>query len=134
MMKEVLTTCPYCGCGCGFYLLSDGQTVSGVVPSREHPLSQGKLCVKGWNVHEFINSPDRLISPLVKVAGGFREITWDEALNKAAARLKEIIRTCGPDAVGFFSSAKCTNEENYLLMKLARAVVGTNNIDHCARL
>lgn len=133
-MKEILTTCPYCGCGCGFYLLSDGQEVTGVIPSREHPVSHGKLCVKGWNVHDFINSPDRLLSPLARVSGKLREISWDEALTKIAARLKEIIARHGPDSVGFFSSAKCTNEENYLFMKFARAVVGTNNIDHCARL
>ncbi|MBU7007283.1 putative molibdopterin-dependent oxidoreductase YjgC [Peptococcaceae bacterium DYL19] len=134
-MNEVLTTCPYCGCGCNFYLIADKDgEITGVIPSREHPVSRGKLCVKGWNVHEFVNSPDRLLSPLVKEAGTLQEATWDEALKKTAAKLQEIIKKYGPDAVGFFSSAKCTNEENFLFAKFARAVVGTNNIDHCARL
>jgi len=134
-MNEVLTTCPYCGCGCNFYLIADRDgEITGVIPSREHPVSQGKLCVKGWNVHEFVNSPDRLSRPLVKESGTLQEATWDEALKKTAARLQEIIKKFGPDAVGFFSSAKCTNEENFLFAKFARAVVGTNNIDHCARL
>lgn len=133
-MKEVLTTCPYCGCGCGFYLLSENGEITGVVPSGTHPVSKGKMCVKGWNVFEFVNDKDRLTNPLLKNSEGFREASWDQALNKVAASLKEIIQKDGPDAVGFFSSAKCTNEENYLLMKFARAVVGTNNIDHCARL
>ncbi|KNZ69832.1 formate dehydrogenase subunit alpha [Thermincola ferriacetica] len=134
-MKEVLTTCPYCGCGCGFYLMvNEKEEITGVVPSAEHPVSRGRLCVKGWNVFEFINSPDRLLSPLAREAGSLRETGWDDALNKTAGKLKEIIKKYGPDAVGFFSSAKCTNEENYLFMKFARAVVGTNNIDHCARL
>lgn len=133
-MREVLTVCPYCGCGCGFYLLVRGRKITGVVPSRNHAVSRGKLCAKGWNVHEFIASPDRLQSPLKRTAGGFREIGWDEALREIAGRLKYIVAKYGPDAVGFFASAKCTNEENYLLMKLARAVVGTNNVDHCARL
>ena len=134
-MNEVLTTCPYCGCGCNFYLIADRDgEITGIIPSREHPVSQGKLCVKGWNVHEFVNSPDRLSRPLVKESGTLQEATWDEALKKTAAKLQEIIKRYGPDAVGFFSSAKCTNEENFLFAKFARAVVGTNNIDHCARL
>ena len=134
-MNEVLTTCPYCGCGCNFYLIADRDgEITGVIPSREHPVSQGKLCVKGWNVHEFVNSPDRLSRPLIKESGTLQEAAWDEALKKTAAKLQEIIKKYGPDAVGFFSSAKCTNEENFLFAKFARAVVGTNNIDHCARL
>lgn len=134
-MKEVLTTCPYCGCGCGFYLMVDeNNQISGVTPSREHPVNNGKLCVKGWNVFEFVNSPDRLVSPLKKSEKGFEEISWNQALDDISIRLKDIINKYGPDSVGFFSSAKATNEENYLFMKFARAVVGTNNIDHCARL
>lgn len=133
-MNEVLTTCPYCGCGCGFYLLVRNGEISGVIPSHQHPISQGKLCVKGWNVFEFVNSPDRLLKPLIKKSGHLKEACWDEAINQTASRLKAIIKKYGPDSVGFFSSAKCTNEENYLFMKFARAVVGTNNIDHCARL
>lgn len=134
-MKEVLTVCPYCGCGCSFYLLvNEKNQICGVLPNGESPVNKGSLCVKGWNVFEFVNSPDRLAYPLEKSGTGFREIGWDEALGKITFRLKAIIQKYGPEAVGFFASAKATNEENYLFMKFARAVVGTNNIDHCARL
>ena len=85
-----------------------------------------------------MNNPARLTTPLIRVGergeGKFREASWDEALDMVAGRLKEIRDTSGPDSLAFLSSAKCTNEENYLLQKLARAVVGTNNVDHCARL
>lgn len=132
--RHTLTTCPYCGCGCGLYLVSEGDTLTGVVPSLGHPVAKGALCVKGWNAHEFVNHPARLTKPLRAVAGGFEEIGWDEALDEVAARLKEIAVRHGPDSIGFLSSAKMTNEENFLMMKFARAVIGTNNIDHCARL
>ncbi|MDI6731226.1 MAG: formate dehydrogenase subunit alpha [Candidatus Margulisbacteria bacterium] len=133
-MKKVLTTCTYCGCGCNFYLqVRDGEVV-GVYPSKKHPISQGILCVKGWNVHEFINHPARLKTPLVKKNGALVPVGWDEALSVVGEKLNTIRRQTGPDSLGFLSSAKCTNEENYLMMKLARAACGTNNVDHCARL
>jgi predicted molibdopterin-dependent oxidoreductase YjgC len=129
-----LTTCPYCGCGCGFYLISvDGKLV-GTQPSRTSPVNKGKLCVKGWSAHEFVQSPRRLTKPLVRKDGELTEVSWDEALDYTANRLREIKEEHGSDAFGFFSSAKVTNEENYLLQKFARAAVGTNNVDHCARL
>ncbi|MFC1546761.1 formate dehydrogenase subunit alpha, partial [bacterium] len=132
--KHVLTTCIYCGCGCGLYLVSDGKKVTGAYPSKEHPVSKSGLCVKGWNSYEFINSPDRLISPLIKENGSFKKAGWDKALDLTAKKLTEISKKYGPDSVAFLSSAKTTNEENYLMMKLARAVFKTNNVDHCARL
>jgi predicted molibdopterin-dependent oxidoreductase YjgC len=92
------------------------------------------LCVKGWNAHEFIHSPDRLTSPLVRKQGKLVESTWDEALKIVSTRLMEIRDKSGPRALAFLSSAKVTNEENYLFMKMARAAFGTNNVDHCARL
>ena len=134
--KNVLTTCTYCGCGCGLYLqVLDGKVV-GTLPAKGHPISDGKLCIKGWNAHDFVDHPDRLTAPLIRdeKGGEFREATWDEALDLVARRLNGIAAEHGPDAVGFFASAKCTNEENYLLQKLARGIIGTNNIDHCARL
>ncbi len=106
----------------------------GVYPSKEHPISQGILCVKGWNTHEFINHPDRLKTPLIRKNGALVESTWEEALKLIGEKLNSIRNQSGPDALAFLSSAKCTNEENYLMMKLARAAAGTNNIDHCARL
>jgi predicted molibdopterin-dependent oxidoreductase YjgC len=134
--KNVLTTCIYCGCGCGIYLeVLDGKVV-GSQPVKEHPISEGKLCIKGWNAHDFVYHPERLTTPLIRdqKGGALREATWDEALELVANRLNQIKAEAGPDAIGFLASAKCTNEENYLLQKLARGVIGTNNIDHCARL
>ncbi len=129
----ITTTCIYCGVGCQLDLhVRDGKVVS-VTPGKTGP-GEGKLCIKGWSAHEFIHHPDRLTKPLIREAGGFREATWDEALDLVASRLTEIRNTHGPDALGFFSSAKATNEENYMFQKLARAAVGTNNVDHCARL
>jgi predicted molibdopterin-dependent oxidoreductase YjgC len=132
--KNVLTTCIYCGCGCGLYLeVLDGEIV-GVLPSKEHPVSQGRLCIKGWNAAAFVNHPDRLKTPLIRRDDGFEEATWDEALTLVAEKLLTIRDESGPNSIAFLSSAKCTNEENYLLQKLARAVIKTNNVDHCARL
>lgn len=133
-MKKVLTTCTYCGCGCNFYLQVRENEVVGVYPSKEHPISQGILCVKGWNVHEFINHPARLKTPLIRKNGELVPDTWEAALKLIDVRLNSIRKESGPDALAFLSSAKCSNEENYLMMKLARAAAGTNNVDHCARL
>jgi len=132
--QNILTTCIYCGAGCGLYLeVLDGEIV-GVLPANEHPISQGKLCIKGWNAASFVYHPDRLKTPLIRRGDGFEEATWDEALTLVAERLGTIKAESGPDSIAFLSSAKCTNEENYLLQKLSRAVIGTNNVDHCARL
>jgi len=133
--RNVLTTCVYCGAGCGLYLqVLDGKVV-GVLPAKTHPISQGKLCIKGWNAHSFIYHEDRLTKPLIKEASGeWRVASWDEALDLVATRLLAIRNSYGPDAIGVLSSAKCTNEENYLLQKLTRQILGTNNVDHCARL
>jgi predicted molibdopterin-dependent oxidoreductase YjgC len=132
--KNVLTTCPYCGVGCGVHLqVLNGQVV-GVLPAKTHSVAQGSLCVKGWNAHAFINHQDRLKTPLIREGNDFRQTSWDEALSLVTERLGEIKTEYGPDAIGVLSSAKCTNEENYLLQKFTRAVIGTNNVDHCARL
>jgi formate dehydrogenase alpha subunit len=141
-MARVLTTCVYCGCGCGLWLESNTHPersrsngkVIGSYPSANHPVSKGGLCVKGWNSYEFINKLDRLKVPLIKSNGGFKEATWEHALGTISKRLSEIKEKYGPDSLAFLSSAKATNEENFLMMKLARAVFKTNNIDHCARL
>ncbi len=137
--KNILTTCVYCGCGCGLYFeVLDGEIV-GVLPDKEHPISRGSLCIKGWNAASFVNHPDRLKTPLIRRGDGadrgrFEEATWDEALSLIAGRLTDIRDEAGPGSLGFLTSAKCTNEENYLLQKFARAVIKTNNVDHCARL
>ena len=132
--KTVLTTCTYCGCGCGFYLeVLDGQIIE-TIPCKTHPVSQGKLCIKGWNVHEFVQSPQRLTTPLIRKNGVLEAVSWDEALDYTVSKLKEIKVSAGSDAIALLTSAKVTNEENYLLQKFARAAVGTNSVDHCARL
>ncbi len=132
--RTVPTICTYCGCGCSLLLeVMDGMVV-GTLPSKSSPVNEGSLCIKGWNVHEFIHSPGRLIRPLIKENGSFREATWDEALGLVASRLKEIKERYGSDSIGVFASAKLTNEENYLIQKFVRAAIGTNNVDHCARL
>ncbi len=132
--QTVLTTCPYCGCGCGLLLeVLDGKVI-GTLPSKTSPVNEGRLCVKGWTVHEFIMSPSRLTRPLVRRDEVLKGTSWEEALDLSAKRLKEIKEKYGPDSIAVLTSAKCTNEENYLLQKFTRAVLGTNNIDHCARL
>lgn len=132
--RTVLTTCTYCGCGCNLYLeVLDGEPI-GTIPCKTSPVNQGKLCIKGWNVHEFIRNKNRLKKPLVRKDGELVEVEWDEAIDYAASRLREIKEANGPDSIGFLTSARVTNEENYLYQKFARAAVGTNNVDHCARL
>lgn len=133
-MPKTLTTCIYCGCGCNLYLDVEKGKVIGVTPSCGHPISKGRLCIKGFNIHEFIHSDKRLKKPLIKKNGKFIETTWDNALSIVAKNLKKIKEKYGPDSIACLSSAKCTNEENYIMQKFARAVIGTNNIDHCARL
>jgi len=132
--KNVQTTCVYCGCGCGLYLeLVDGR-ITGVWPDKTHAVSQGKLCIKGWNVADFVYHPDRLKTPLIRRNGELVEASWDEALSLIAERMGAVKTESGPNSLAFLSSAKCTNEENYLLQKFSRAVIGTNSVDHCARL
>jgi len=128
--REVLTTCPYCGVGCGFYLGVRGNTIVSVRGDRDSPVSRGRLCVKGRFGHDFVNHPERLTRPLVKENGQFVETDWDEALDLVARRLGEY----KGEAFAAFSSAKCTNEDNYVVQKFTRRVMGTNTVDHCARL
>jgi len=133
-LKFVPSICSYCGTGCGvLFQVADGNLI-GTLPLKTHPVNQGKLCIKGWNLHEYVNSFIRLKSPLIKKDGRFVKCTWEEALSYTAERLMAIVNQHGPDSVGVLLSAKMTNEENYLAQKFARAVIGTNNVDHCARL
>jgi len=131
---EIRTICPYCGVGCGLYLGVRGGVIVDVRGDQDNPANRGNLCVKGRFGLDFVNHPDRLTSPLIKRNGKFVEATWDEALDLVAERLAGIKEKHGGDSIAVLSSAKCTNEENYLLQKLTRAVLETNNIDHCARL
>jgi len=128
--REVLTTCSYCGCGCGIYLGVRGDRVVSARGDIDNPASLGRLCVKGRYGYGFVNSEDRLTKPLIKKNGEFEEVSWDEALEYTASRLSEH----KGDETAVLSSAKCTNEENYIIQKFTRAVMETNNVDHCARL
>ncbi|HEX9909046.1 MAG TPA: formate dehydrogenase subunit alpha [Thermoplasmata archaeon] len=133
-VRHVLTTCPYCGTGCNFYLqVIDGRLI-GVVPCKTDEISLGRLCIKGYNAHAFVQHADRLRHPMIRENGQLRKATWDQALDKIVGELRRIREKHGPDSIALLASAKCTNEENYVFQKLARAVIGTNNVDHCARL
>lgn len=133
-VEKVRTTCPYCGCGCQIDLhVRDGEIIEVSSPVMVGP-GEGNLCVKGRYGYSFVHHPDRLTTPLVRKDGELVPATWEEALGIVADRISKARDDKGPDGVAFLSSARCTNEENYLLQKLARAVVGTNNVDHCARL
>ena len=132
--RNVLTTCVYCGAGCTLYLQVLDDEIVGVLPSKEHPISRGRLCIKGWNAASFVSHPDRLKTPLIRRGDGLEEVSWDEASKLVAKKLGAIRDKSGPDSIGFLASAKCTNEENYVLQKFARSVIKTNNVDHCARL
>ena len=126
----VTTVCPYCGCGCTLSLgVKDGRVVY-ARPAAEGPVNRGTLCVRGSYGYDFVHSPERLHRPLVKVNGEFKEATWEEALTRAADELKRIKETHGADALAVFGSSKCTNEENYILQRFARCVLGTNNVDN----
>ncbi len=127
----VLTTCPYCGVGCQLELQLKGDRIIEVLPNLENEVNRGQLCVKGrFGIQEFVHHPERLTTPLVKRDGKFIEATWDEALELVASKLANYNK----DEVAVIASAKGTNEDNYIAQKFARAVLGTNNIDHCARL
>lgn len=131
--ETVKTTCSYCGVGCQLELRVSNGKVVGAQPAKGQP-NDGLLCVKGKFGYPFINHPDRLKTPLIRKNGVLEEASWDEAYDLIVSKMKSIKEEHGSDAFGGFSSARCTNEENYLFQKMIRAVLGTNNVDHCARL
>lgn len=131
--RKVKTVCGYCGCGCELELNVVDDQVVGVTPS-DGGVNNGALCAKGRFGYDFINNQDRLKEPMIKRGGYWEEVNWDEALEYIADRLVDIREENGPDAIAALSSARCTNEENYLFQKFMRGVIGTNSIDHCARL
>jgi predicted molibdopterin-dependent oxidoreductase YjgC len=136
-MRTTRVTCPYCGVGCQIDMHhKEGKFVYSTAAAEcaDRQPNQGMLCLKGRFGLDFLNHGGRLTAPLLRKDGRLAEVSWDEALDFAARRLAEIKAAHGADAIGFLSSAKCTNEENYAMMRLARGVVGSNNIDHCARL
>ncbi len=129
----VPSVCPYCGVGCGLYLAVEDGRVAGLEYMREHPTNEGALCPKGNACLDLVYHRERLLYPMKRVDGRLERTTWSDALSQVSANLVRVRETYGPDALAFLASAKATNEENYLLQKLAR-LLGTNNVDHCARL
>jgi formate dehydrogenase major subunit/formate dehydrogenase alpha subunit len=132
--KLVRTTCSYCGVGCQMHLHVRKDRIVKVTGVEELGPNYGSLCVKGRFGYDFVHDSGRLTKPMIREKGILREASWDEALNLVAQKLKSIQSQHGADAIGVLSSARITNEENYLVQKFTRAVVGTNNVDHCARL
>jgi len=146
-VEKVTTTCSYCGVGCQFDLLVKDEKIIGVQSNPNAPVNGMALCVKGRYAYDYVHHPERIGKPRVrkylleerkksKENGGWDwvDVEWDVALDIVAKKLSDIRSNFGADSMGFLTSAKCTNEENYLMNKLARQVIGTNNIDHCARL
>jgi predicted molibdopterin-dependent oxidoreductase YjgC len=134
-LKKTVTTCVYCGVGCQLELNVKDNKVVKVTSDPDIPgPNRGSLCVKGRFGMDFIHHEDRLKKPLIRKEGVLQEAGWDEVLDLVAQKFGSIRDQSGPDSLAVFSSARCTNEENYLLAKFSRAVIGTNNIDHCARL
>ena len=132
--KKVRTTCSYCGVGCNLEAsIKDNKVVSIDTP-KETKVNAGHTCVKGRYAFGFYDHPDRLRTPLIKRNGKFEKASWDEAYEFIKNELNRIIKDHGPDAIAGISSARCTNEENYLFQKMIRAVVGTNSVDCCARI
>lgn len=132
-VSKVTTTCPFCGVGCNFDLNIKDEKIVGVTPNPDAPVNGTALCVKGRYHTDMLYSPDRITKPLIRKDGKLEETTWEVALSTVAENFKKIKETSGPDSIAGLSSARCTNEENYLFQKMMRAVMGTNSVDHCAR-
>lgn len=132
--KDVETICPYCGVGCTVIYRANNEEIVGVEKKYEKGVNKGSLCVKGRFGFDFAVKEDRLKTPMLRRGDGFVPISWDEAYDIIRVKLMEIKAKYGPDAIMGLSSAKCRNEDNYLFQKFMRAAIGTNNVDHCARL
>ena len=132
--KRVTTVCGYCGVGCTLEANAVGNRMIKVTTHEGLGTNNGSLCVKGRFGFEFVNSPERLRTPLIRENGNLREASWEEALTHVSGKLKEIKEKHGPDSIAGLASARVTCEENYVFQKLIRAAIGTNNVDHCARL
>ena len=131
--EKVRTSCPYCGVGCQLWLHMKEDRIVKVTGVKGAEPNQGRLCVKGRFGYDFIYSEERLRVPLIRENGELREASWDEALDLVARRFTRIREEHGPDAIAGVSCARSSNEDSYNMQKLFRAVIGTNNIDHCAR-
>ncbi|MDD2637638.1 MAG: molybdopterin-dependent oxidoreductase [Methanothrix sp.] len=134
-MTKVLvpTICPYCGAGCGFFIAVEKERAVGIEYMLDHPVSEGALCSKGNAALEIVGHQERLTSPLKRRGDGWAKISWEEAIGLAAKGLGDAKKRRGPASIAFLASSKCTNEENYLIEKLAR-LLGSPHVDNCARL
>jgi formate dehydrogenase major subunit len=128
------TTCPYCGVGCEMQVGTRGDQIVDVRPARDAPVNKGHLCSKGRYAFDFVRSSDRVTEPLIRDGDAWRAASWSDAVSYLAERLRRIVATHGPDSIGILGSARATNEENYVVQKFARVVLGTNNVDCCARV
>lgn len=139
-MKKFQTTCPYCGTGCNIDLLVENNQIKKAEATKHHPVNDGELCLKGLYGWEYVHSPKRLKKPMIRKKDGefskqgtLVEVSFEEAYSFVASRMKASVETYGQQSIMGFSSARCTNEDNYAFQKLFR-VLGSNNVDHCARL
>ena len=139
-MERVQTVCPYCGTGCNLDLCVENGKIVKAEPIKGHPVNDGELCLKGLYGWEYVHSPQRLTKPLMRKKNGvfskdgeLVEVSFEEAYDFVASRIKKTVEEFGPQSIMGFSSARCLNEDNYVFQKLFRAL-GSNNVDHCARL
>lgn len=132
-IEKTKTVCTFCGVGCSFEVWTKDREILKIEPSENAPVNSVSTCVKGKFGWDFVNSQERITTPLIRKGDVFVEASWDEALSLVGEKLGGIKDTFGSDAIGFISSSKITNEENYLIQKMARQVFGTNNVDNCSR-
>ena len=128
------TICPYCGVGCELAVGTLSGRIVSVKPVLDAPVNKGHLCVKGRYAFGFVSAPDRVTAPMIRIGDAWRRVSWNEARAFVAERLRDLIGRHGSDSIGILSSARATNEDNYIAQKFARAVIGTNNVDCCARV
>ncbi|MFD2168643.1 formate dehydrogenase subunit alpha [Tumebacillus lipolyticus] len=132
-IKRTKTVCTYCGVGCAFEVWTKDRQILKIEPQTEAPVNGISTCVKGKFGWDFVNSEERLTTPLIRQGDKFVEATWEEALDLIADKLGAIKQQHGPDSIGYIASSKCSNEENFIFQKFARAVMGSNNVDNCSR-
>ena len=134
--RAVTTTCAYCGVGCSFKAEINDAGVVRMAPNRDGAANHGHACVKGRFAYGYATHPDRVLKPMIRerITDPWREVSWEDAIARAASEFRRIQAACGPDSVGGITSSRCTNEETFLVQKLVRAALGTNNVDTCARV
>ena len=132
--KWTRTTCSYCGVGCEMMVGTHGNRIVQIKPALDAPVSKGHLCVKGRYAFDFVHAPDRITQPMIRKNGEWKNVRWQDAIGFTADNLARIVTKYGADSVGVLGSARATNEDNYLAQKFARVVLGTNNVDCCARV